>query len=86
LSIAVCCFYRGRKIDEVSKKTYMSNERKDGDVRNNDTSKPDEGTLHTTDPQKNMEGPVSSSMKGLGDAFDTDQSKEDADEERDGNL
>lgn len=64
----------------------MNNERKDGDVRNNDTSKPDDGTLHTTDPQENMEGPVSSSMKGLGEAFDTDQSKEEADEERDRKL
>lgn len=64
----------------------MKEERKETDVRNNDTSKPDEGTLHTTDPQKNMEGPVSSSMKEMGKAFDTDQSKKEADEERDRKL
>jgi hypothetical protein len=28
-------------------------------------SKPDPETLHTTDPQENMEGPVSSMMQGI---------------------
>ena len=28
-------------------------------------SKPDPETLHTTDPQEHMKGPVSSSMQGL---------------------
>jgi hypothetical protein len=67
-------------------KSFMKEERKETEVRNNDTSKPDAGTLHTTDPQENMEGPVSSSTKGLGKAFDTDQSKKEADEERDRKL
>lgn len=60
----------------------MKEERKEPHTRNNDASEPDAGTLHTTDPQENMEGPVSSSMKGLGEAFDTDENKEEADEER----
>jgi hypothetical protein len=28
-------------------------------------SKPDEETLHTTDPQEKMEGPISSIMQGI---------------------
>jgi hypothetical protein len=28
-------------------------------------SKPDPETLHTTDPQEHMEGPVSSTMQGI---------------------
>ena len=50
---------------------------------NNEISKPDPETLHTTDPQKNMEGPVSSLMHGTGEAFKTDTTKEEADEKRD---
>jgi hypothetical protein len=69
------------KLMSLSKK-IMSQERKDTDVRNNDTSKPDKGTLHTTDPQEHMEGPVSSSMKEMGKAFDTEESKKEADEKR----
>jgi hypothetical protein len=47
---------------------------------------PDEETLHTKDPQKNMEGPVSSAMHGLGDAFETDETKKEADEKREENM
>jgi hypothetical protein len=48
--------------------------------------KPDPETLHTTDPQKNMEGPVSSLMHKAGKGFDTDQSKKSADEEKEKNM
>ena len=48
----------------------------------NTTSKPDAGTLHSTDPQENMEGPVSSTMRQTGEQFDTDESKQEADRER----
>lgn len=47
------------------------------------TPKPDPETLHTTDPQENMDGPVSSTLKSTGGAFDTDETKEEADRERD---
>lgn len=60
----------------------MTDERKNNNEENNNL-KPDPGTTHTTDPQKNMEGPVSSSMKDIGEAFDTNESSEEADEERD---
>ncbi len=36
----------------------------------NDALKSDPETLHTTDPQEHMEGPVSSLMHGLGEGFD----------------
>jgi hypothetical protein len=48
--------------------------------------KPEPETLHTTDPQKNMEGPVSSLMHETGKTFDTDETKEEADKEKDENM
>ena len=36
------------------------NKNKTQDNKQNDLDKPDPGTLHTTDPQQHMEGPVSS--------------------------
>lgn len=52
----------------------------------NPISRPDPETLHTTDPQKKMEGPVSSSMHSLGEAFETDETEREADEKKDRNL
>ncbi len=50
---------------------------------NKDASiKPEPETLHTTDPQENMEGPISSLMHKAGHGFDSDKSKEQADEEK----
>lgn len=64
----------------------MNNERKDRETsRNNNAdaaSKPDPGTLHTPDPQKNMEGPVSSIMHNTGEQFDTEETPREADEEK----
>ena len=64
----------------------MVNEKK-GKNDNEDASlTPNPETLHKTDPQDNMEGPVSSLMHQTGGAFDTDESKEEAEEERDKNM
>ena len=49
----------------------------------NDFSRPDPETLHTSDPQENMEGPLSSTMHGAGAQFDTNETQQEADEERD---
>ena len=59
----------------------IDNERKD---RTNEDvfPKPDPGTTHTTDPQENMEGPVSSLMHKTGKSFETDESKEEAEDEK----
>jgi hypothetical protein len=62
----------------------INNDNKDREQnRDSQDTKPDPETLHKTDPQENMEGPVSSSMKKTGEAFDTDETKEEADRERD---
>lgn len=53
---------------------------------NKSSVKPDPETLHTTDPQKKMEGPVSSLIKKTGKGFNTDKSPREADEERDRNM
>ena len=51
-------------------------------------TKPDPETLHTTDPQENMEGPISSFMqrtKHIAEKND-EQSKEDATKKRDDRM
>lgn len=48
--------------------------------------KPDPETENTTDPQKKMEGPVSSLMRDTGHQFDSNKSKEEADRERDEHM
>ena len=35
--------------------------------------KPDEETLHTTDPQEHMEGPISSLVQGTKEELETDE-------------
>jgi hypothetical protein len=66
----------------------MNHDRNNADNRDtkNTSSKPDPETLHTTDPQEHMKGPVSSTMHQTGEAFDTNESKEEADKERDENM
>ncbi len=58
------------------------------DLKNNVDAavKPDPETLHTPDPQKKMEGPISSLMHGTGKSFDTKQTKEEADEEKEKDM
>ena len=64
----------------------MPNDQKDNQPKhdsNKDAAvKPEPETLHTTDPQEHMEGPLSSLMHNTGDSFDTDQTKEENDEEK----
>jgi hypothetical protein len=50
--------------------------------------KPEPGTLHKTDPQENMEGPVSSFMQNLKKAAEKndEESKEAADKRKDENT
>ncbi|MDB5249304.1 MAG: hypothetical protein JWQ40_3698 [Segetibacter sp.] len=44
--------------------------------------KPDAETLKTTDPQEHMEGPLSSLMQTFEKTFDTDETKEEAEERK----
>jgi len=48
--------------------------------------KPQQETLHTTDPQKKMKGPISSLMHEAGEGFDSSKTKEEADEEKEKNA
>ena len=66
----------------------MNREDKDREQRSNEnvSPKPDPETLNTTDPQENMEGPISSLMHGTGEAFETDETKRDAEEKKDGKI
>lgn len=45
--------------------------------------KPEPETLHTTDPQDNMKGPISSLMQKGKEGMNKDESKEEADEKKD---
>ena len=66
---------------------FMNQDNKD---RQNNTEhrsiQPDQETLHTTDPQKNMEGPFSSTMHETGEAFETDKTKREADQKKEEKL
>jgi len=50
--------------------------------------KPDKETLHKTDPQENMEGPISSVMQNIKESSekDDDNTKEEADRKKDKNM
>ena len=66
----------------------MQDDKKDpgtdrNESRNNDASlRPDPETLHKTDPQDNMEGPVSSLMHKTGHGFETEETKREADNKK----
>ncbi len=64
----------------------MSDEKKDNNPKKNENKdapiKPEPETLHTTDPQEHMEGPISTLVKKAGESMDNDQTKEEADEEK----
>lgn len=52
-----------------------------------DTSvQPDPETLHTTDPQEHMEGPISSLVQKTKEAVKTSETKEEADRKRDEHM
>lgn len=66
-------------------KTKKKNDKKD---RTPPALKPDPETLHTTDPQEHMKGPVSSTMQNIRkEANENDKvSKEEADRKREENM
>ena len=67
----------------------MANQPKDKKEKKDEKEpllKPDPETLHKTDPQENMEGPVSSLMHKSGKGFDTKETREEAENKRDKNL
>jgi hypothetical protein len=68
----------------MSKKDEKKKEDKDP---NKDAAiKPDPKTLHTTDPQEKMEGPISSLMHEVGESLDSSETREEADEKKEKNM
>lgn len=61
----------------------MNREKQTDSQQENKRLQPDEETLHSTDPQDNMQGPVSSPTKNTGEVFDSDENKKNADKKRD---
>lgn len=49
---------------------------KEKDLNKNIALKPDPETLHTTDPQEHMKGPLSSLVQKGGDSFETEETVE----------
>lgn len=62
--------------------------KKDQKDKSQPASKPDPETLHTTDPQENMRGPVSSFMQNIKEEANKNDkvSKEEADRKREENM
>ena len=66
--------------------TDKKNEELRDQKNENSSTHPDRETLHTTDPQEHMKGPVSSPTKNTGHAFETDETREEAEKVRDRNV
>ena len=66
--------------DHKEEQPITTNEHNDAAV------KPEPSTLHTTDPQDKMEGPISSLMQGVKEGLEDDKTKEAADEEKNSNM
>ncbi len=66
--------------DHKDEKPSTPNEHNDAAV------KPEPATLHTTDPQDKMEGPISSLVQGVKEGLEDDKTKAAADEEKDSKM
>ena len=61
----------------------MSKAKKENEnAKEEDILKPDNETLHTTDPQEHMKGPISSVVQTVKEASEDDISKEEADKKK----
>ena len=63
-------------------KLIIMNNRDNNNKEKNIKPQPDPETLNTTDPQEHMKGPLSSTMRGTGEAFETEETKDEADREK----
>jgi hypothetical protein len=65
-----------------------SNDKKEKKDKTAPALKPDPETLHTTDPQEHMRGPVSSTMQNIKEEANKNDkvSKEEADKKREENM
>ena len=67
---------------------HTTNEKQDKKDKKNTGLAPDPETLHTTDPQDHMKGPVSSTMQNIKEEANKNDkvSKEEADKKREENM
>jgi hypothetical protein len=66
----------------------MADKKKQKKHKDESPLKPDPETLHTTDPQEHMEGPVSSVMQNIAEKAEEndEETKEEADRKKDKNT
>ena len=66
----------------------MAKTKKETQEKNESALKPDPETLHTTDPQEDMEGPVSTFMQNIREEGEknNEESKEEADRKKEENI
>jgi hypothetical protein len=60
----------------------IDKKKKEEEKHDNPVSQPDPETLHKTDPQENMEGPVSSLLNNAKDKLEENEEKDKIDEEK----
>jgi hypothetical protein len=68
--------------------TIQPRAKKEDKEKKNPALKADPETLHTTDPQEDMKGPVSSAVQNVKDKINKDdkESKKEADRKKDKNM
>jgi hypothetical protein len=69
--------------DMSDKKDNIKSEQEN---KNKSSVQPEPETLHTTDPQENMKGPLSSLMHETGENFDSKKTPEQAEKEKDDKM
>ena len=71
-----------------NKENKIIDKKKDEVKHDNPVSQPDPETLHKTDPQDNMKGPISSAMQNIKEEAEEndEETKEEADEKKDKNT
>ena len=62
--------------DKEDKKEHGKDDQSEGAI------KPDPETLHTTDPQEHMSGPISSLVRELGEGFDDEEAAKKVEDEK----
>ena len=68
--------------------TVQDPQRKENNNTSDSPLKPDPETLHTTDPQENMEGPISSIVQSIKEGAEANnaETKEEADRKKEENM
>ncbi len=64
----------------------QNDEKKKNETEVSDALKPDPKTLHKTDPQDNMEGPISSLVQSVKENVEDEVTKEEADKKKEENM